>query len=157
MESTGSAERPLEEIPQSTIKQNLEERRCAMDFPKDLKYTKEHEWIRVDSDIAVVGVTDYAQDSLGDIVYLELPQEGGTVTKDEPFGVVESVKAVSDLYSPLNGTVAEVNDALIDNPEVINEDPYGEAWMIKIEIENRDEIGELLSAEDYQKYLEEEK
>ncbi len=128
-----------------------------MDFPKDLKYTKEHEWIRVDSDIAVVGVTDYAQDSLGDIVYLELPQEGGTVTKDEPFGVVESVKAVSDLYSPLNGTVAEVNDALIDNPEVINEDPYGEAWMIKIEIENRDEIGELLSAEDYQKYLEEEK
>jgi glycine cleavage system H protein len=105
----------------------------------------------------VVGITDYAQDSLGDVVYVELPQEGGIVTKDEPFGVVESVKAVSDLYSPVSGTVVEVNDAVADSPEVINEDPYGDAWMIKVEVGNPPETTEFLSAEGYQQYIEEEK
>lgn len=128
-----------------------------MDFPKDLKYTKEHEWVREEDGAVVVGITDYAQDSLGDVVYVELPQEGGTVTKDEPFGVVESVKAVSDLYSPVSGTVIEVNDAIVDSPEVINEDPYGDAWMIKVEVGNPPETSELLTAEEYQKHIEEEK
>lgn len=128
-----------------------------MEFPKDLKYTKEHEWVKVEGDSVTVGITDYAQDSLGDVVYVELPQEGGTVTKNEPFGVVESVKAVSDLYSPVSGTVGEVNDAIMDNPETINEDPYGDAWMLKIELASEDELDDLLSAEEYQSYIEEEK
>ncbi len=128
-----------------------------MEFPKDLKYTKEHEWVKVDGSIATVGITDYAQDSLGDVVYVELPSEGGSVTKNEPFGVVESVKAVSDLYSPVSGSVAEVNDAIIDSPEVINDDPYGDAWMIRVEVHSPNDLSDLLSAEEYQKYIEEEK
>ncbi|MCC6502351.1 MAG: glycine cleavage system protein GcvH [Deltaproteobacteria bacterium] len=128
-----------------------------MEFPKDLKYTKEHEWVKVEGNIATVGITDYAQDSLGDVVYVELPQEGATVTKHEPFGVVESVKAVSDLYAPLSGSVTEVNDAIVDSPEAINEDPYGDAWMIKVEIANTGELGDLLTADEYQKFIEEEK
>lgn len=128
-----------------------------MEFPKDLKYTKEHEWVKVEGNIATVGITDYAQDSLGDVVYVELPQEGATVTKHEPFGVVESVKAVSDLYAPLSGSVTEVNDAIVDSPEAINEDPYGDAWLIKVEIASTGELGDLLSADEYQKFIEEEK
>ncbi|MBI5599021.1 MAG: glycine cleavage system protein GcvH [Deltaproteobacteria bacterium] len=128
-----------------------------MEFPKDIKYTREHEWVREDGDTVVVGITDYAQDALGDVVYVELPQEGGSVTKDEPFGVVESVKAVSDLYAPISGTVVEVNDAIVDSPEVINEDPYGDAWMVKVRPGNPDEIEDLLTADEYQKYIEEEK
>ncbi len=128
-----------------------------MEFPKDLKYTKEHEWVKVEGNTAVVGITDYAQDSLGDVVYVELPQEGGSVTKNEPFGVVESVKAVSDLYSPISGSVTEVNDAIIDSPEAINEDPYGDAWMIKVEINSADDLADLLTADEYQKFIEEEK
>jgi glycine cleavage system H protein len=128
-----------------------------MEFPKDLKYTKEHEWVKVEGKIATIGITDYAQDSLGDVVYVELPQEGGSVTKHEPFGVVESVKAVSDLYSPVSGSVAEVNDAIIDSPEAINEDPYGDAWMVKVEISSQSELDDLLTADEYQKFIEEEK
>lgn len=128
-----------------------------MEFPKDLKYTKEHEWVKVEGNTATVGITDYAQDSLGDVVYVELPQEGGSVTKNEPFGVVESVKAVSDLYSPISGSVTEVNDAIIDSPEAINEDPYGDAWMIKVEIGSADDLADLLTADEYQKFIEEEK
>lgn len=128
-----------------------------MEFPKDLKYTKEHEWVKVEGNIATVGITDYAQDSLGDVVYVELPQEGGTVTKNEPFGVVESVKAVSDLYSPISGSVHEVNDAIIDSPEAINEDPYGDAWMIRVEIGNTGDLSDLMSSDEYQKFIEEEK
>jgi glycine cleavage system H protein len=128
-----------------------------MEFPKDLKYTKEHEWVKVEGNIATVGITDYAQDSLGDVVYVELPQEGASVTKHEPFGVVESVKAASDLYAPLSGSVTEVNDAIVDSPEAINEDPYGDAWMIKVEIANTGELGDLLTADEYQKFIEEEK
>ncbi len=128
-----------------------------MEFPKDLKYTKEHEWVKVEGNIATVGITDYAQDSLGDVVYVELPQEGASVTKHEPFGVVESVKAVSDLYAPLSGSVTEVNDAIVDSPEAINEDPYGDAWMIKVEISSASELADLLTADEYQKFIEEEK
>ena len=129
-----------------------------MDFPGELKYTKEHEWIKDGGDgTVVIGITDYAQDSLGDVVYVELPQEGAQVTRNEPFGVVESVKAVSDLYSPVSGTVAEVNDAIVDSPETINEEPYGDAWMVKIELASSDELDGLLSAQEYQAFTEEEK
>ena len=128
-----------------------------MDFPQDLKYTKEHEWVKVDGDTVTVGITDYAQDSLGDVVYVELPSEDASVTRNEPFGVVESVKAVSDLYSPVSGSVTEVNDAIIDSPEVINEDPYGDAWMLKIELAGQEELDDLLSADEYQEFIEEEK
>lgn len=128
-----------------------------MEFPKDLKYTKEHEWVRDDGDTVTVGITDYAQDSLGEVVYVEIPQDGASVTQHEPFGVVESVKAVSDLYSPVSGTVVEVNDAIIDSPEAINDDPYGDAWMIKVHLSNKDELKDLLTADEYQKYIEEEK
>ncbi|OGP38499.1 MAG: glycine cleavage system protein H [Deltaproteobacteria bacterium GWC2_56_8] len=128
-----------------------------MEFPKDLKYTKEHEWVKVEGSIVTVGITDYAQDSLGDVVYVELPQEGVSVTKNEPFGVVESVKAVSDLYSPISGSVHEVNDAIIDSPEAINEDPYGDAWMIRVEIGNPSDLSDLMSSDEYQKFIEEEK
>ncbi len=128
-----------------------------MDFPGDLKYTKEHEWVKEEDGHYVIGISDYAQDSLGDVVFVELPQEGAEVTKDETFGVVESVKAVSDLYSPLTGTVVEVNDAIVDSPEVINDDPYGDAWMIKVKAGDPAETTEFLSAEDYQKFIEEEK
>ncbi len=127
-----------------------------MDFPQDLKYTKEHEWIKEEGGSVVIGVTDYAQDSLGDIVYVELPAEGADVTKDEPFGVVESVKAVSDLYSPVSGTVLEVNDSIVDSPEVINDEPYGDAWMLKIELADPAELDGLLSVEEYKSYVEEE-
>ncbi len=128
-----------------------------MEFPQDLKYSKEHEWVKVEGQTVTVGITDYAQDSLGDVVYVELPQEGAAVAKDETFGVIESVKAVSDLFSPVSGKIAEVNDAIVDNPEVINEDPYGEAWMLKVELASSDELDGLLSSEDYQQYIEEEK
>ncbi|MDP2682263.1 MAG: glycine cleavage system protein GcvH [Deltaproteobacteria bacterium] len=128
-----------------------------MEFPKDLRYTKEHEWVRMEGNVATIGITDHAQDSLGDIVYLELPSDGAAVTKDETFGVVESVKAVSDLYSPISGTVIEINDALVDSPEVINGDPYGDAWMLKVEMNSPAEIKELLTADEYKKYVEEEK
>ncbi len=113
--------------------------------------------LRSKGNIATVGITDYAQDSLGDVVYVELPQEGGAVTKNEPFGVVESVKAVSDLYAPLSGHVSEVNDAIIDSPEAINEDPYGDAWMIRVEVSNAKELDDLMTSDEYQKYVEEEK
>jgi glycine cleavage system H protein len=128
-----------------------------MEFPQNLKYSKEHEWVKVEGQTVTVGITDYAQDSLGDVVYVELPQEGAAVAKDETFGVIESVKAVSDLYSPVSGKIAEVNDSIIDNPEVINEDPYGEAWILKVELDSPDELDGLLSSDDYQQYIEEEK
>jgi glycine cleavage system H protein len=128
-----------------------------MEFPEDLKYSKEHEWVRLEGDTVVIGITDYAQDSLGDVVYVELPAEGDAVTRGETFGVVESVKAVSDLYSPVSGSVVEMNDAVVDGPEAINEDPYTEAWMLKIELDSIDELEELLSADEYQQFIEEEK
>jgi glycine cleavage system H protein len=127
-----------------------------MDFPSDLKYTKEHEWVRLDGETVTVGITDHAQDSLGDVVYVELPEEGASVTKGEAFGVVESVKAVSDLYAPVSGDVVEINEAAVDSPEVINEDPYGEGWMIKVAASDLGELDDLLGHDDYEKFVEEE-
>lgn len=124
--------------------------------PKELQYTKEHEWVSIDSDhIATVGITDFAQESLGDITYVQLPKEGEEVKKDDPFGVVESVKAVSDLYSPVTGRVVEVNLPLLNAPELLNEDPYTDGWMIKIEVKDDSEVKDLLSSEDYLEYIEE--
>ncbi len=128
-----------------------------MEFPEDLKYTKEHEWVREDGDTVTIGITDYAQDSLGDVVYVELPEADSTITSGDTFGVVESVKAVSDLYAPVSGTVTEVNDAVVDSPESINDEPYGDAWLLKIELSDAGELDGLMTAEDYKAYTEEEK
>ncbi len=125
-----------------------------MQFPENLKYTKEHEWIRVeDNQIGVVGITDYAQSELGDIVYVELPQIGKVVKQLESFGTIEAVKAVSDLFSPVSGEIIEVNEKLKDSPDLINKDPYGEGWIIKIKISDLKELDNLLSVEDYKKLI----
>jgi len=128
-----------------------------MEFPEDLKYTKEHEWVLIEAGTATVGITDYAQDQLGDIVFVELPAVGDKVSKEDAFGVVESVKAVSDIYAPLSGKVLEVNDDLPDNPEMLNEDPYGDGWIIKIELTDPEEIEDLLTSVEYEQYVAEEK
>jgi glycine cleavage system H protein len=118
-------------------------------------YTKEHEWVLVDRDhIATIGITDFAQESLGDITYVQLPKEGENIKKDDPFGVVESVKAVSDLYAPVNGRVVEVNQPLLNAPELINEDPYQDGWMIKVEVKEFDSA-DLMSEDEYKEYIEE--
>lgn len=124
-----------------------------MNLPEDLQYTKSHEWVRREGGVATVGITEHAQDELGDVVFVDLPEQGATFGAGESFGSVESVKAVSDLYTPVGGEVAEVNPALEDSPEKVNEDPYGEGWLIRL---NVSEEGELLSAADYQKVVEEE-
>ena len=128
-----------------------------MNLPADLLYTTEHEWLKVDNRQVTIGITEHAQDSLGDVVYLELPRAGESVTKGDPFGVIESVKAVSDLFSPVNGSVVEVNEPLTNAPEVINADPYGEAWMLKVEIKGPEDLDGLFTPEEYQRYMEEEK
>src|SRR5712671_5810980 len=115
-----------------------------MPYPTDLKYTKEHEWIKVDGSSATVGITDYAQDSLGDIVFVDLPKPGSEITAGKTFGTVESVKAVSDLYAPASGTVLEVNGELATSPEKVNKDPHG-TWMAKVKLKNPDELNGLLS------------
>jgi glycine cleavage system H protein len=124
-----------------------------MEFPAGLRYTKEHEWVRIEGDQAYVGITDYAQQELGDVVYVELPDVGGAVRHMEAFGVVESVKAVSDLFSPVTGSVAQVNEALFNRPELVNSDPYGQGWMIVVEIGAPAEPDTLMSAEQYEAYL----
>ncbi|UCE19978.1 MAG: glycine cleavage system protein GcvH [Gemmatimonadota bacterium] len=120
-----------------------------MDIQEDFLYTKEHEWIAFEEDIATVGITDYAQSELGDIVFIELPEVGSEVRQTEPFGTIEAVKAVSDLYAPLSGEVIEVNTSLEDEPEQINSDPYGNGWMIKIKVRDESELEDLLSAGQY--------
>jgi glycine cleavage system H protein len=125
-----------------------------MSIPKDLKYTKEHEWTRVEGNQVTVGITDYAQQKLGDIVYIELPSVDSDVTATEPFGTIESVKAASDLYAPVSGRVVDIHEELMDDPKPINQDPYGEGWMIRVEAE--DGLDELLSAEEYEKWVDEE-
>lgn len=122
-----------------------------MNYPNELKYTKQDEWLKLDGDTGVVGITDYAQNALGDIVFVELPKVGSEVNADKPFGTVESVKAVSELFSPVSGTVTAVNDALTDAPEKVNEDPYG-AWMIKVKLKDKGETGKMLTSADYAKY-----
>lgn len=119
--------------------------------PEENYYTKDHEWAGVDENVVTVGITEYAQDSLGEIVYVELPEEGQKVTQSEPFGVVESVKAVSDLVSPVSGTVIEVNTSIVDNPGVLNDDPMNEGWLIRIEMDSEKELANLMRAPDYKK------
>jgi glycine cleavage system H protein len=121
--------------------------------PEELQYTKTHEWIRLEDDIGTVGITEHAQEELGDVVFIELPEKGASFGAGESFGTVESVKAVSDLYAPVGGEVVEVNETLNDSPELINEDPYGDGWMIRLRVSGE---GDLLSASEYEKVLEEE-
>lgn len=125
-----------------------------MEIPEGLLYTSEHEWVAIDGETATVGITDYAQEELGDIVFVELPKAGDSAKQMEPFGTIEAVKAVSDLYAPLSGEIVEINNLLQDQPELINTDPYGEGWMIKIKIADRAEVHGLLSAEDYRTQIE---
>lgn len=120
-----------------------------MNFPENLKYTKDHEWVRIEGDIAFIGITDFAQGELGDIVYVEIETEGEELAKEEIFGTVEAVKTVSDLFMPLSGKVLEVNPGLQTNPESVNKAPYGDGWMIKVAMSNAAEQSELLSATDY--------
>tara|TARA_B100000965_G_scaffold213731_1_gene178591 strand:+ start:276 stop:653 length:378 start_codon:yes stop_codon:yes gene_type:complete len=124
-----------------------------MSFPKDVKYTKDHEWLRVDGNEAYVGITHFAQSELGDIVFIDVDSEGESLEKEEVFGSVEAVKTVSDLFMPINGEVLEFNENLEDNPELINSDPYGEGWIIKISISDLSELEELLTSESYQKLV----
>ena len=128
-----------------------------MEFPEGLKYTKEHEWVLVEDRTATIGITEYAQQELGDIVYVELPEVGEKIVKDDPFGAVESVKAVSDIYAPVSGTVIEVNDTLPDSPETINDDAYGDGWMIRVEMSDADDLKDLMSAEEYAEYVDQQK
>ena len=128
-----------------------------MEFPEGLKYSKEHEWVLVEGKVAIIGITEYAQHELGDIVYVELPEVGEKVVKDDPFGAVESVKAVSDIYAPVSGAVLEVNDTLPESPEIINDDPYGDGWMIKVEMTDMDDLKDLLGADDYAEFLAQQK
>jgi len=127
-----------------------------MNFPEDLKYTREHEWARSKGARVTVGITDFAQEQLGDVVFVELPDVGDEVKKGEAFGVVESTKAVSDLFSPLTGKVVEVNDPLTDAPETINEDPYEEGWLVVVEASDPKELADLMDAAAYRKFVEEE-
>jgi len=124
-----------------------------MNFPKELKYTEEHEWARQDGDQIIIGITDYAQSELGDVVYLDLPSVGDHFKQNESFGSIEAVKAASDLYMPVSGEVTEVNSVLADTPETINADPYGEGWMIKIKIDSEDELTALMDADGYQEHV----
>jgi glycine cleavage system H protein len=119
--------------------------------PKDLRYTKDHEWVKVDGDVATIGVTDYAANQLGDVVFVDLPKVGGSVEQFATFGVVESVKAVSDLYAPLSGEIAEVNADLSAKPELVNSDPYGDGWMIKVRVGDAGQVEGLLDAAAYEK------
>jgi glycine cleavage system H protein len=123
-------------------------------YPEDLKYHSEHDWARIDGDTATLGITWYAQDALGEIVHFEPPEDGGSLAKDESYGEVESVKAVSDLISPLSGEIVEVNKAVVDAPETINEDPYGEGWLVRIRLSDQGELDDLLDAQAYRRLLE---
>lgn len=125
-------------------------------FPEDLKYSKEHEWVRVSGKIVTIGITDFAQEQLGDVVMVELPKDGEPVTKDEACGVVESVKSVSDVFAPVSGKVTETNDPLLDSPGIVNEDCYSEGWLVKIEMSDPSELDQLMDAKAYQAFLAEE-
>jgi glycine cleavage system H protein len=124
-----------------------------MNFPDELKYSKEHEWLRLEGGVATIGISEFAQDELGDIVYVEQPKVGDTVRQNEQFGVVESVKTVSDLYSPVTGEVVEVNDEVANSPELINKDPYGNGWIIKVKPADEAELDNLLNAADYKEMI----
>ena len=121
-----------------------------MDFPEELRYTKDHEWVKLEGDIATVGVTSYAQGELGDVVFVDIPSEGEALENEEIFGTIEAVKTVADLFMPMSGEVAEINPLLESNPEKVNEDPYGDGWMIKIRVNDSGEFDNLMNAADYQ-------
>jgi len=123
-------------------------------YPDDFYYTKEHEWVKLEGDSATIGITDFAQNQLGDVVYVELPGVGDELKAHQTVGVVESVKAVSDVYSPISGEVTEVNEGLNDDPEILNKDPHKKGWIIKLKVKDKSEIEELMSASEYEKYLE---
>ena len=127
-----------------------------MDFPEEFKYTEEHEWVMVEEEIAVIGISDFAQDALGDVVFVELPEVGAVLEAGKAFGVVESVKAVSDIYAPISGTVEEINEELIEAPEIINTSPYVDGWMIKIRMTDAADADALMSSEEYQALIAEE-
>ena len=120
--------------------------------PEDLHYSKDHEWVRVDGDQAIIGITDYAQNSLGDVVYVELPKVGEEFGAHEPFGSVESVKAVSEVFTPIAGAIVTINEALADEPEIVNSDPYGQGWMIRVMMANPSEVDSLLTAAEYEDF-----
>lgn len=124
-----------------------------MEYPAEYRYTREHEWVQVSGNAATVGITHHAQDQLGDVVFVELPSVGAKLQAGGPFGAVESVKAVSDLYAPISGDVTEVNESLIDAPEKINEDPHGEGWLVRLAVADINELPQLLSAEQYAEYV----
>jgi len=125
-------------------------------YPKDLKYDREHEWVKVEGDTAVLGISHFAQDQLGEVVYVDLPSVGDSVVAGESFGEIESVKSVSELFSPVTGEIVEVNEALGDAPETVNEDPYGEGWMVKVAVSDPAELDELMSADEYEAFIAEE-
>ena len=127
-----------------------------MEFPEGLKYSREHEWVRVEGNTVLVGITDYAQSELGDVVFVELPEVGAEVEGNNTFGVVESVKAVSDLYAPVTGTISEVNTQLEDEPDLVNSHPYDDGWLIKIEMKDATELNDLLNTGEYKTFVEEE-
>jgi len=128
-----------------------------MEFPEGLKYSKEHEWVLVEGTSATIGITEFAQEELGDIVFVELPEVGEKIVKDDPFGAVESVKAVSDIYAPVSGEVMETNEILPDNPETINDDPYGDGWMVRVELSDIDDLKDLMDADEYAEYVAQQK
>ncbi len=121
-----------------------------MDFPEELRYTKDHEWVKLEGDIATIGITSYAQGELGDVVFVDIPSEGETLENEEIFGTIEAVKTVADLFMPMSGEVSEINPLLESNPEKVNEDPYGDGWMIKIRVNDSAEFDNLMNAADYQ-------
>lgn len=122
-------------------------------IPENLRYSKDHEWVLIENDVATIGITDYAQSSLGDVVYIDFPRAGDKFASHESFGSVESVKAVSEIFTPVAGEVTEVNEGLNDSPELVNNDPYGEGWMVKIKMDNPGEADGMLSGEEYEEYL----
>ena len=124
-----------------------------MNIPNDLKYTKEHEWVRIDDDIITVGIPDQAQSELGDIIFIEFPELNQLISKDEPFGTIEAVKTVADLFGPVTGKVLEINEALEDNPDLVNSDVYGEGWIVKITCANDSELDDLLDSEKYKEMI----
>ena len=126
-----------------------------MNFPENLKYTSEHEWVRLDGEFAYIGITDYAQDQLGDIVFVDIPSVGETLASGDVFGTIEVVKTISDLFLPVSGEILEINDALEDNPELVNSDPYGEGWIVKVKPSDLSELDTLLDAPAYRKLINE--
>ncbi len=124
-----------------------------MNVPAELKYTSDHEWVKVEGDLATIGITDYAQGELGDVVFVELPEPGTEINKGESFGTIEAVKAVADLFSPASGEITELNEALEDAPETVNQDPYNDGWMVKVKLNDPSELDELMDAAAYEQHI----